>query len=132
MAAKNPNVNRANQFGSFFHDVNHQVGTGYPNYPLYQDATASANKSPLALTTTPVQLKIPGAAVSVTLTCTQAFRVGDQSAIDSTTPYATFPSNVPIPIPVATPTDDPNDTTGYMWVATDSSTGNLSFFFSCV
>lgn len=129
--AKNPNANRANQFGSFAHDVNHQVIT-LPNYPYYQDVNASPVKSPLSITTTPALITIPGAAVSITLTSTVAFRTGDQSAIDSTKPYATWPANTPITLPCVTPSSDPLDTTGVMYVAADTASGVLSFIFNCL
>ena len=129
---KSPTTNRANQFGSFAHDTNHQVMNGFPNYPYYQDAAVSPIQSPLSITTTPQLITIPGAAVSITITSTIAFRIGDQSAINNTKPYATFPANTPVTIPIVTPSMDPADPTGVLYVAADTSTGVLSFIFNCV
>lgn len=127
-----PTINRANQFGSFARDPNHQYITE-PNYPYFQDATASPQKSPVAIASNAVvTIDIPASAIRINFCSTVQFRVSDLNTVDSAAPYASLPPNQVIPFPCVTPSSDPNDTTGQIFVCADSTSGNLSFWFDCV
>lgn len=126
---KSPTTNRAQQFGTVGRDSNHQY-LGDSNFPYFQDAAASPVKSPVALTTTPSVITVPAAAVRMHVIGAVAIRVGDTSG--QTTGYVMVPANLEASFPVITPGIDPNDTTGQIWLAADSTGGNCSFWFDCV
>lgn len=128
MASKN--AARSGSLGAFAQAKNHQVASGYPNYPLFEDATGTPVLSPVALTTAYTLINVPAAAVGITINGAVAVRVADSS--NAAGGYFVCPANVPVEIPITTPTSDPNDTTGQLWLAADSTSGNCSFFFSCV
>lgn len=125
-----PKSQRVASLGAFVQAANHQVASGFPNYPYFQDTTVTPVKSPAALTTTPTLINIPAAAVSITIIGAVAIRVSDTSGQGNG--YIAVPANVPITIPVASPLGNANDPTGQLWLAADSTSGNCSFFFDCV
>jgi hypothetical protein len=123
------NAIRALQMGIFAQAHNHVVMSGWLNYPVYQDATATPVVSPVALTSTPTLINVPAAAAEITILGAVAVTVSDTA--NSADGAMLIPANVPITIPLVTPTSDPNGTTGQLWLST-ASTGNCSFFFGCV
>ena len=128
MAGKNATA-RVGQMGAFAQANNHQVMSGWLNYPVYQDATASPVKSPVALTSTPQLINIPAAAATITIIGAVAVTVADTS--NGANGSILVPANTPVTIPLVTPSNSPNDATGQLWLST-ASTGNCSFFFGCV
>lgn len=129
--AKSPTANRLNNFGSYAQSPNHQT-IAESNYPYYEDATGTPNQSPLAITTTPIALLVPNGAVKLIITGSVAFRVSDQAALNTTKPYYVQPASTPLEIPCVTPNTDPLDTSGTIWIAADSTSGTVNFFFECV
>lgn len=130
MAVSPKQSQRVGQLGQFAQAANHQVASGFPNYPYFQDTTATPVKSPVAVTTAAQLINIPAGAVIVTFISGVALRVSDTS--NQANGYIVVPANVPVALPVTTPTSDPNNLSGQMWIAADSTGGNCSFFFSCV
>lgn len=127
-----PTINRANQFGTFARDPNHQYIVE-ANYPFYQDATGTPNKSPVAIASNAVvTIIIPAAAIRINFCSTVQFRVSDLNTVNSAVPYASLPSNTIVSLPCVTPASDPSDATGQMFVCADSTSGSLSFWFDCV
>lgn len=131
LPAKNATA-RVGQMGVFAQAGNHQVMSGWLNYPVYQDATGTPVKSPQTLTTTPLLLNIPAAAATITILAAVAVRIGDNSGINAAGAYMLIPANVPVTVPVVTPSSNANDTTGQLWIAADSTGGACSFYFGCV
>ncbi|MDE2103434.1 MAG: hypothetical protein KGL39_39700 [Patescibacteria group bacterium] len=128
MASKNA-TSRAGQMGAFAQAMNHQVMSGWLNYVVFQDATASPNKSPLTLSSTPTLINIPGAAATITITSSAATVISDTSG--GTNGTFTIPANTLITLPLVTPSGDPQDTTGQLWLSTATS-ATCQFFFGCV
>ena len=128
MASKNA-TSRVGQMGTFAQAMNHVAMSGWLNYAVYQDASGTPVKSPVALTSTPTLINIPASAATITLIGAVAVTVSDTSG--ATDGSMLIPANVPVTIPLVTPSDNPNDTTGQLWLST-ASTGNCSFFFGCV
>lgn len=129
MAGKNA-VSRVGQIGAFAQAQNHVVASGFPNYPVYQDVTASPVKSPVTLAAaTPQLINIPAAAVSISILSAVAVNVSDTSG--STNGSYGIPANVEVTIPLVTPSNDPQDATGQLWL-TSAPGGVCSFRFSCV
>lgn len=110
-----------NTFGSFAQDGNRVPLSNFPNTISTQDATASPQASPLALTTSLTDIKIPVAAVNITMTPSATIRYTEDS---TGTRYATLAANATLTIPCTRLTD--------LYVRGDAGAATLQFFFSVV
>lgn len=122
------NLARSGSFGPFPQAPNHTVMSGFQNYFMTTDATATPQKSPLAVpaasTTT---ITIPAAAVEMVLISSTALRISESDPV--TAPYFVIPANTPFHVPCMTPGLNVNDATGQIFLKADSVDAIVQFMF---